>query len=187
MNKTLKLGSFAGLKIMAKPTAFIATLLMWLVFSLIGRKVFKLELKHALLGGLAATLLHWLSELGHHLGHAQAARQTGYPMSGICAVGPLAASLYPPDEPTLPGPTHIKRALGGPLASGILAVIMAVLTLALRPFGGIPLMAASLCFFENLFVLTLGAFLPLGFTDGSTILRYWDRRTKPTQWVTISE
>jgi hypothetical protein len=187
MNKTWKLGTFAGLKILAKPSALIATIILWLVFTLVGHKLFKLDVKQAFLGGLVATILHWLNEFGHHFGHAQAAKQTGYPMSGVCANGPLAASLYPPDEPTLPGPIHIKRALGGPIASGILALLMAALTLAVRPIGGIPLMACSLSFFDNFFVLTLGAFLPLGFTDGSTILHYWNRHTPPQQWVTISE
>jgi hypothetical protein len=187
MNKTIKLGSLAGLKILVKPTAFIATLVLWLVFTLIGRKAFKLSLKQAILGGFIATEIHWFSEFWHHFGHAEAARQTGYPMSGICANGPIATSLYPPDEPTLPGPIHIKRALGGPIASGLLAMVMAVLTLAVRPLGGIPLMVTSLAFFENLFVFGLGAFLPLGFTDGSTILHYWNRSSTPNQWVTISE
>jgi hypothetical protein len=31
-------------------------------------------------------------------------------------------------------------------------------------------------FLDNLLVFTLGAFLPLGFTDGSTLLRYWPQR-----------
>lgn len=187
MNKTFKLGSFAGLKILAKPTALIATIVLWLVFTLIGRKVFKLSPTQAILGGLIATKIHWLSELWHHFGHAQAAKQVGYPMSGICANGPIATSLYPPDEPTLPGPIHIKRALGGPIASGALTVVLAIVTIALRPIGGIPLMAASLAFFENLVVFSLGAFLPLGFTDGSTILHYWNHSSTPSQWVTISE
>lgn len=187
MNKTIKLGSLAGLKILVKPTAFIATLILWLVFTLVGRKVFKLSLKQAILGGFIATEIHWLSEFWHHFGHAQAARQTGYPMSGICANGPIATSLYPPDEPILPGPIHIKRALGGPIASGLLTLALAVLALAMRPLGGIPLMAASLAFFENLIVFSLGAFLPLGFTDGSTILHYFPRSSTSNKWVTISD
>lgn len=187
MNKTWELGSFAGLKILVKPIALITTIVLWLVFTLIGRKLFKLTPKQAILGGLIATKLHWLSEFWHHIGHAQAAKQTGYPMSGVCANGPIATSMYPPDEPTLPGSIHIKRALGGPIASGALAVVLAVATFALRPIGGIPLMAAALAFFENLFVFGLGAFLPLGFTDGSTILHYWNRNTSPEKWVTISE
>ena len=187
MNKTWKLGSFAGLKLLAKPTALIATLLLWLIFTLVGRKLCKLSYKQAILGGLLATTLHWLSEFWHQFGHAQAAKQTGYPMSGMCANGPIATSLYPPDEPTLPGSIHIKRALGGPIASGALALLLGIVTMTLRPIGGIPLMVASLAFFENLFVFGLGAFLPLGFTDGSTILHYWNRNPSPEKWVTISE
>lgn len=187
MNKTWKLGTLAGLKILVKPSAVIATLVLWLVFTLIGRKVFKLSPKQALLGGFVATELHWVSEFWHHFGHAQAAKQTGYPMSGVCANGPIAASLYPPDEPTLPGPTHIKRALGGPIASGMLTLVMAIVTLALKPIGGPYLMVAALALFENLFVFTIGAFVPLGFTDGSTILQYWNRHNPPERWVTISE
>jgi len=187
MNKTLKLGSLAGLKILVKPTAIIATIVIWLVFTLIGRKVFKLTPKQALLGGFIATEIHWVSELWHHFGHAQAAKQTGYPMSGVCANGPIAASLYPPDEPTLPANIHIKRALGGPIASGILTLVMVIITIAMRPIGGAYLMVAVLALFENFFVFTIGAFLPLGFTDGSTILHYWNRHTPPEKWVTISE
>ena len=187
MNKTFTLGTFAGLKILIKPLALIASLILWIIFAAIGRKGFKLNLRQAILGGLLAVILHWLSELWHNLGHAQAARQTGYPMSGVCANGPFATSLYPPGEPTLPGPTHIKRALGGPAASGLLALVMAMTAVALQTTGGVPFMLASLAFFENLFIFSLGAFLPLGFTDGSTILHYWNRSPRPSQWVTISE
>jgi len=63
MNKTLKLGSIVGLKILVKPTALIATIVIWLVFTLLGRKVFKLSPKQAILGGLIATEIHWVSEL----------------------------------------------------------------------------------------------------------------------------
>ncbi|MCP4424315.1 MAG: hypothetical protein GY803_07490 [Chloroflexi bacterium] len=46
----------------------------------------------------------------------------------------------------------------------------------IRPLGG-PIYYLSLFFFlDNLLVFTLGAFLPLGFTDGSTLIRYWPHR-----------
>ena len=122
MNKTFKLGSIAGLKLLAKPTVLPSILLVWLLYSLLGRKVFKLKPEQAILGGFLATLLHWFNEFWHNLGHAQAAKRTGYPMSGVCFVGPLGSSLYPPDEPTLPPHIHVRRALGGPIASGILAL-----------------------------------------------------------------
>ena len=50
------------------------------------------------------------------------------------------------------------------------------LVLLLRPLGGLPLFLAVFSFFDNLLVFTIGALLPLGFTDGSTILTWWDQR-----------
>jgi hypothetical protein len=35
---------------------------------------------------------------------------------------------------------------------------------------------ATFFFLDNLLVLTLGSFLPLGFTDGSTLLEWWGKR-----------
>lgn len=187
MNKTFKLGSIAGLKILVKPTALLSMVLVWAVCSLMGRKLFKLKPEQAVLGGFLAMLLHWLSEFWHHVGHAQAAKQTGYPMSGVCFVGPLASSLYPPEEPTLPPPVHIKRALGGPIASGGLALLTGLLALAAQWVGGVPAMVATLTFLDNLLVLTLGAFVPLGFTDGSTLLRYMNQSQRPSRWLTVAE
>ena len=187
MNKTFKLGSIAGLKLLAKPTVLPSILLVWLLYSLLGRKVFKLKPEQALLGGLLATLLHWFNEFWHNLGHAQAAKQTGYPMSGVCFVGPLGSSLYPPDEPTLPPHVHVRRALGGPIASGILALVTGALALAAHTIGGVPFMAATLTFLDNLLVFTIGAFLPLGFTDGDTLLRYMNTNKRPSHWLTVAE
>jgi hypothetical protein len=34
-------------------------------------------------------------------------------------------------------------------------------------------MLALFAFWNNLLFFTLGALLPLGFTDGSTLLKYW--------------
>jgi hypothetical protein len=31
-------------------------------------------------------------------------------------------------------------------------------------------------FLDNLLIFTLGVFVPLGFTDGSTLLRWWGKR-----------
>lgn len=187
MNKTFKLGSIAGLKILVKPSAFVSVPLVWLLFALIGRKWFKLKPEQAIVGGFLATALHWFGEIWHNAGHAQAARQTGYPMSGVCFAGPLASSLYPPEEPTLPPQTHVKRALGGPIASGILTVFTGLLAVAMHWVGGVPSMVATLAFLDNLLVYTLGALLPLGFTDGSTLWRYMNVNKRPSQWLTVAE
>jgi len=133
----------------------------------------------AILGGLAATVLHWFSEIWHNLGHARAAQNLGHPMAGV-HLGDgllLSRSVYPEDEPDLPPDVHIKRAMGGPANSLLLAMIAFAVTLLIGPTGGVVWLVALFVFVENLFVFCLGAFLPLGFTDGSTILK-WRRKRK---------
>ena len=109
---------------------------------------------------------------------ARAARRTGYPMSGIRLGkwGVLGTSLYPADEPALPAAIHIRRALGGPAGSLVVTLAAAAVALALRAEGGALWWVAVFVFLDNLLLLTLGAFLPLGFTDGSTLLRWWGNR-----------
>jgi hypothetical protein len=117
-----------------------------------------------------AALLHWAFELVHCLGHALAAKWTGYPMTGI-RFGMLyifAATLYPLDEPELPPSVHIRRALGGPIINGLLAVIV---YFSLPLWTGMWQWLGWFALFENLVVYALQVFVPLGFNDGSTILR----------------
>jgi hypothetical protein len=97
-------------------------------------------------------------------------------MIGIQLWWVLSASIYPRDEGSLPAAVHIRRALGGPVASLLLTVIAALIALALRPLGGVYWWVALFFFLDNLLVLTLGAFVPLGFTDGSTLLYWWGKR-----------
>jgi hypothetical protein len=171
--KTEEIG---GLFLIITPSAVISSAVLWLVLVWVGISFFGLTLLTALFGGLLAVGLHWLGELWHQKGHALAARRTGYPMVGVRLWTLLGASLYPRDEPTLPGAVHIQRALGGPIASFILVLIALVLGLIVKPAGGVPLLLAQFFLLENIFVFFLGAFLPLGFTDGSTILRYWGEK-----------
>jgi hypothetical protein len=92
-------------------------------------------------------------------------------MIGVRFLGPLATSVYPHDEPELAPAVHVRRALGGPAGSAVLTVVAGILWLLL---GGVHTVnwILLLFFLDNLLVFTLGAFLPLGFTDGSTLLRY---------------
>ena len=50
------------------------------------------------------------------------------------------------------------------------------IALALRDAGGVAWWVAVFFFLDNLLVMTLGAFLPLGFTDGDTLLAWWGKR-----------
>jgi hypothetical protein len=170
----IKLGRLAGLEISAAPSAVIGSLVLWLGLSGIAVGLLHLPLGEALIGALAATALQWISDTLHQLGHARAARQTGHAMIGIRCWGVLSSSLYPADEPTLPAAIHIRRALGGPTASALVTLVAAAILVAMQMAGvGGTLWWLALYFFLiNLFEFTLGSFLPLGFTDGSTLL-YW--------------
>jgi hypothetical protein len=171
----IKLGRVAGLNLSAAPSAIVGSLLLWLLLSGIGVFLLRFGIGEAIAGGLVALLMHWASELVHQLGHAWAARSTGYPMTGVRLWGVLSSSVYPADEPALPAAIHIRRALGGPVASLLMTLFALVVALALRPLGDIPWWIGVYFALDNLFVFTLGSLLPLGFTDGSTLLRWWGR------------
>jgi hypothetical protein len=172
----LRLGNIGALKIKTGLTTIYGFLLLLLIFSLIGWLGLNLGVGTAVLTAFIAAFLHYLGELWHQLGHAWTAKRSGWPMSGVMFVWVLAVSLYPRDEPELPAPIHIRRALGGPAASLLMTVMMGLVVWGIRPFST-PIDYLSLFFFlDNLLVFTLGALLPLGFTDGSTLLRYWPQR-----------
>ena len=178
MKKEYRLGKTANLNFSIEPSFFAGTIVLWALFSGIWMWAFDLQLAGAMAVGLLATILYWISDVIHQLSHAYAARQTGYPMIGI-RLGTLlifSTSLYPEDEKVLSSKIHIRRALGGPIGSLFFTVIMGVIALLLYSVGGVvSQMALFLCLL-NFFMFTLGPFLPLGFTDGSTILEW---RGKP--------
>lgn len=178
MNKKYLLGKLFGLEFGFYGSAVIATLLLWLILSLGAWWLLELTIGTAVFVGFMATLLHWIGEIAHQLGHAWVARRVGYPMRGIRLWWVLSAGLYPRDEPPLPARIHIRRALGGPPTSLLLGLVGGVLALLLRPTGGIPYWLALFFCLENFFVFCLGAFLPLGFTDGSTLLYWWPKRNQ---------
>jgi hypothetical protein len=167
----LLLGQVAGLRITAGRSAVVASAVLSLLAGLLGRRQLRTNVAAAAAGGLVVVLVHWLSDLAHQLGHAQAAKKAGYPMTGLRLWGLFSTGQYPPDEPELPARIHVWRALGGPAASITLGLVAAPIALAAR--RGSLLQALGLfAFVDNLFVLGLGAFVPLGFTDGSTLLRW---------------
>ena len=169
-----KLGSLAGLRLTATPLALVGSLLLLLALSGIEIGVLNLPVGEALFGSLLAVLLHWASVIAYHLGHARAARRTGYPMSGIRlgTLGVLGTSVYPADEPTLPAKIHVQRALGGPLGSLLFTMVALGTAIVFRAVDEALSWAGIFFFLDNLLVFTLGVFLPLGFTDGSTLLQW---------------
>lgn len=174
MPKVYTLGQLDGLQISVKPSVIPVFILLWAGLTGIGYFFLNFPLFGALWAGFAAALLHYVSALWHQLSHAIAARRTGYPMSGIQFWGALSTSLYPTGEGELPKQIHIRRALGGPVGSLILTIVAGLLALVLFPTGVAVGWVLVFLFFDNLFMFTLGALLPLGFTDGSTLL-HWMR------------
>jgi hypothetical protein len=153
-------------------------MVLWVLLGLVGIYLLNFSLLKALALALAAVVLHWTSEILHQIGHATAARSTGYSMVGIHFWGLLSSSRYPPDEPVLPRSVHVRRALGGPIFS-LIITLLAIIPLLLVRSGTSAWWLALFFFLDNLLVFTIGAFLPLGFTDGSTLLNLYRNRSLP--------
>jgi hypothetical protein len=173
-----KIGKVAGLILTVMPLAMVGSILLLLLLSGIEIGILHSTVGAAIAGSLLAVLLHWVSALAHHLGHAWAARQMGYPMIGIRfgTLGVLATSVYPPDEPALPAKIHIQRALGGPLGSLLFSIVALVITLVFWIINDALGWVGTFFFLDNLLVFTLGVFVPLGFTDGSILLQWWNKQ-----------
>lgn len=176
--KTRTMFTIMRVKFQLTQSGLIGTLALWLVLTGLAWWLLPLSIAAILLAGLLFTLLHWVSEFTHQLGHATVARRLGYPMERVRMWYVLAAGLYPKDEPPLPAEIHIRRALGGPVTSLILSVVGVVLVGLTRPSGNFLYYLALFFTLENFFIFFLGAFLPLGFTDGSTLLEWWPKRSK---------
>ncbi len=171
MRKKFKLKNIAGLEIYLRGNVFIGAAIIWTILIILSLWLLELSPTKAIWVGFLGMLLHYASELWHQYCHAWVARRTGYPMDGILFEWVLARSLYPRDEPALSSKIHIRRALGGPVGNFALGLFVGVITWALYPFGGLMYWFAMFLFLENLLVFSLGALLPLGFTDGSELLK----------------
>jgi hypothetical protein len=160
-----------------RPSAYAAFALLWLAAGLVFSLVFDAPTIDAILAGLGTAILHWVGLLIHHSGHAWAARRTGYPSSGLRLWWWLGASLYPKDETDLSPSIHIRRALGGPIAGALMGSLSGLLAVVLRAAGFNVWLLAAFLAADCLLIYTIGSLLPLGFTDGSTILR-WRQRSR---------
>ncbi len=116
--KSFSIPNILGLRVTITPPALLGSALLWVAFAWAGAALLEFPFCLALVGGLAATGLHWLADFCHQLGHAWEARRAGYPMTGVNLGKWLifSVSQYPPGEPDLPAAIHVRRALGGPPA-----------------------------------------------------------------------
>jgi hypothetical protein len=166
--KSTHIGSLFGLQISFTPLIFLGIAGIWVALSLVGYFAFDIALGESIFLGFIATILHYVLELIHSLGHAFVAKQVGYPMTEIRfgVYGIYAQTIYPKDEPELDSSIHIRRALGGPIANLILSVIL-FFTLPL--WTGNWYWVGMFVFLDNL-IYVVQVFIPLGFNDASTIL-----------------
>lgn len=178
MPREYPLFSVIGLKVTATPSAVISFVGLSVLLVLAAWGLLRLPFGLALLVGIAASVMQYLGELVHNIGHGLAARFTGHPMIGIRLWFVLGTSVYPPDEGDLPASVHVRRALGGPIFSGIIALVCALVLLILPGQSGVISWLVLWFCLVNLLVFSLGALLPLGFTDGSTLLKWLPRLRK---------
>ena len=174
MNREFRVFTLYGLPVSIVPGFVAGTGLTVAALAGIGLFALGFGLIPSLAGAVAATALMWLSELAHQLGHAIAARRAGHPMIAI-TLGRylvLGTSVYSSDEGELPPVIHIRRALGGPIASLIVSAIALPIALALRASAGAPFAVAVFVFLLNFGAYTLQIALPLGFNDGATLWKY---------------
>ena len=158
--------------IKAKRTVWLAFTVLWGVASILAYRSIRLDLVWAISSGFGYAILHWFAFFVPHFGHAHAARPPGHPMIGILLWWALATSLYPREEPDLPASTHIRRALGGPLASLGFGAVIGLLAWALQAQGYASWTFMAFLAFDSFVVFGLGSLVPLGFNDGSTLIRW---------------
>jgi len=166
----LKLGQFAGLDVTAAPSAVAGTVVAWVAFGAIGWAVFHAGALESVAGGFGLALLYWLSELVHQTGHSISARAVGKPMTGVRLYILVGMSIYPTDEGEVTPQQDLRRAVGGPLMSLCVTIGLVVITAVLIVFGLPGAWLLTVLTLANLLVFTLGALLPLGFNDGSSII-----------------
>ncbi|MFN2466419.1 MAG: hypothetical protein ABR598_09175 [Candidatus Dormibacteria bacterium] len=172
-----RLGRILGMQVSLARGFALGTVIVLVSYWIVGIALFHRRPGNALLGAFMLALLHWFSELVHNYGHFIAAQRTGFPMEGV-SLGTregmiiFGTSVYPDSEQEVSARVHIRRALGGPAANigaGLLGLVAAlVLSVLGSHFTWVAVVFAA----ENLLVFGVGNALPLGFNDGSTVLRW---------------
>jgi hypothetical protein len=168
------------LQITVLPRAYTVSNILCVVFIIGARLVLGLSLWESLVFGASALLIYWGSAFIHHVGHILAARTTGYPIVGLrfgTFGGWLSTDVYPFDEPPLSPSIHVRRALGGPIASALLALLFGLMAYVLSQneitYISVWYWLTIFGLLINLLVYFGQAFIPLGFNDGSVLWRYW--------------
>jgi hypothetical protein len=99
-------------------------------------------------------------------------------MIGIHFFSLFSASLYPPDEVSLPSSLHIRRALGGFWINLLIGLLLGAAALNLWSSGGVLGWVTAVNAIWNFFILGLGALVPINLpgilvNDGASLLHHW--------------
>lgn len=131
----------------------------------------------ALIAGIITTFIYYFSEVVHQYGHFFAAKQTGKPSTGLRLWFILGTTLYPSNEGQVKPSIHMRRAIGGPIASLILLIIFLFLGSFLWAFSDMARFIVGWGIFVNSVWYIGGALIPMQYknftTDGMTIWKAW--------------
>jgi hypothetical protein len=165
-----------GLRITVALSSYPFMMLVAVIAAVLGAALLNFDAPEAIVFGVGVVIVHWGHELLHQIGHSIAARRVGHPMSGIHFWGPLGTGIYPDDEGDLPPGVHVRRALGGPIFSATVSLILGILlALDISHWANWLLFVALV---EGVLIFTLGALTPIQAltgleSDGDTLLRMW--------------
>lgn len=177
MNKTIFRFKFFDMPVSFTRSAQYGTLILVIICTILALFFTDLTPLDALIAGILATVIHWLSDFFHQYGHFFAAKMVGKPSIGLRTWWVLGTTRYPQDEGELLPQTHIRRAIGGPMMSLIVLILFLLLGAFFWSMGGMLQFLIAWGIFINLAVFTVGALIPLtigGFnTDGATLLEQW--------------
>lgn len=181
MMKDIFAFNFLGMRTAFTPSALLGSVFLIVVVTIAALFLTELTLPTAILGAVIATLIHWVGEVIHMYGHFVAAKQTGYPSTGVKLWAVIGIIRYPRDEPELAPNIHIRRALGGPIINAIVLVICIILAVLFWSNPGLPRFLLGFAVFSNI-LFSVGALFPPIYiesqnlaTDGGTIM-YWMRK-----------
>ncbi|MCA9915235.1 MAG: hypothetical protein KC496_17900 [Anaerolineae bacterium] len=175
--------TFFGVPVLVRRSALVGSAILLILLTAAAVAFTALTPLDALIAGILATLLHWLGDLVHQYGHAMMAKRVGHPMRGLILAWVLVFSHYPRNEPEIAPELHMQRAIGGPIASAIVAAVAGLLALWMVPMGGMAAFLAWFFLLENLVVFAIGGlfppvYLPFFCNDGGSILHWWQIRRK---------
>lgn len=159
-------------------SGIIAYITVTVVLFLVMTGVKDIPTGEAVIGSLIGLALLLILNHAHQMGHATAAKQTGYPMVAWRSFFIICTSIYPDDEPELPAEVHIRRALGGQYFSLPLFIVGILAAFVILPDHGVAGVLA-VYFLIVSFAFSLGALVPAPYYlefDGNTIMEWWPKR-----------